>query len=501
MTGVPQPAALLRLWLVAGAILMAIVIALSDSFAAMLRLWIEIDNFNHCLLIAPISGWLIWRQRDALSRIAPSVSYAGLAAVALAAVIWTLGATANLAVVQNFAAVGLIPLSVWAVLGSPVARTIMFPLGYLFFLVPFGDFLVPPLMDFTADMTVLAVRASGVAVYRDGLYLEIPNGSFRVIEACSGIRMLIAAVAVGALIAYLNFRSFARRAVFMIGVFALAIVANWVRAYSVVMVAHFSGMELIADHVWLGYVVFGIVIVILLALGARYSDLGAGQADVPAVDADARPPARTAAGGTLVAAVVIIGLVVLAPATATVLATRAAAVTHPTSVPLPTATGTWSGPDSWREDWSPRFRGDTATRSGSYRDRDGASAVEVYMIWYRTLSSESELINEDNRMFDRDRWLLLGEQTGAVALPAGGSLPYVETEILGTDDVKRLIRHWYVIDGRPARNRLAIKLRELRNALLGRPVPTGVVAVSIRFDGETATARRTLDEFIADTFR
>ncbi len=500
MTGMPQSPVLLRLWLVAGAILIAIVIALSDSFAAMLRLWVEIDNFNHCLLIAPISGWLIWRQRDVLRGVEPAVSYAGLAGVTLAAGVWTLGATANIAVVQNFAAVGLIPLSIWAVLGTPVARTIMFPLGYLFFLVPFGDFLVPPLMDFTADMTVLAVRASGVAVYRDGLYLEIPNGSFRVIEACSGIRMLMAAVAVGALIAYLNFRSLTRRTVFMVGVVALAIVANWVRAYAVVMVAHYSGMELIADHVWLGYVVFGIVIMILLALAARYSDLGAEDAAVEDGNADVESVARpVAAGKMLIAASAIIGIVVLAPATATVLTTRAAAVTNPTSVPLPAATGTWSGPGSWREDWSPRFRGDTVIRSGSYSG--ATSAIEVYMIWYRTLSSESELINEDNRLFDRDRWLLLGEQTGIVALPASGSLPYVETEIIGTDDVKRLIRHWYVIDGRPVRNRLVIKLRELRNALLSRPVPTGVVAVSVRFDGDTATARRKLDEFMADVFR
>ena len=41
----------------------------------------------------------------------------------------------------------------------------MFPLGFLFFAVPFGDFLLPVLMQWTADFTVLALRATGIPVY------------------------------------------------------------------------------------------------------------------------------------------------------------------------------------------------------------------------------------------------------------------------------------------------------------------------------------------------
>ncbi|TNY03004.1 archaeosortase/exosortase family protein, partial [Escherichia coli] len=70
-------------------------------------------------------------------------------------------------------------------------RRIAFPLGFLFFAVPFGDFLTPWLMERTADFTVVALRASGIPVFREGLEFIIPSGSWSVVQACSGIRYLM----------------------------------------------------------------------------------------------------------------------------------------------------------------------------------------------------------------------------------------------------------------------------------------------------------------------
>ena len=82
-----------------------------------------------------------------------------------------------------------------------------FPLGFLFFAVPIGDFMLPQLMEWTADFTVLALRLSGVPVYREGLQFIIPSGAWSVVEACSGIRYMIASVTVGCLFAYLSYRA------------------------------------------------------------------------------------------------------------------------------------------------------------------------------------------------------------------------------------------------------------------------------------------------------
>lgn len=496
MTGPDRPHNTRRLWLLAGIVIVSVVIALQDSFAAMLRLWLEIDHFNHCLLIAPVSIWLIWRQRHVLAGITPGVSWAGLSVFVVVAGLWILGETGDIAVLQDFAAVGLIPLTVWVLFGTPTARAILFPLGYLFFLVPFGAFLIPQLMAFTADMTVAAVRASGVSIYHDGLYFAIPRGSFRIIEACSGIRMLMAGIAVGTLFAYLNFRSWWRRIVFISCVFVLAIIANWVRAYIVVMMAHISGMEVIADHVWLGYVIFAILIVIMLWGGWRFSDID-GDAGVQQVSGGPAKPAAFVT--TLVAASVIVVAVTSAPMFAATMMERAARTIEQPVATLPSGVDGWSGPVDPAADWFPVFFGDTTTAAGRYSG--SAAAVDMFVISYRSLSPQSELINETNRVFDPGRWMLVRETTGTAVDANGASLAYAETEIYEFGKTRRLIRHWYVVDGRPFRNRVAVKLIELGNILRGRPTAAGVIAISTPVYGDTQQAGRVLDAFIAAAVR
>ena len=86
-------------------------------------------------------------------------------------------------------------------MGLEVARTIAFPLAFTLMAVPIGEFLLPNLMNQTADFTVAALRLTGVPVYREGLYFTVPTGRWSVVEACSGLRYLIASLTLGLLFA------------------------------------------------------------------------------------------------------------------------------------------------------------------------------------------------------------------------------------------------------------------------------------------------------------
>jgi exosortase len=81
----------------------------------------------------------------------------------------------------------------------------------LLFAVPFGEAFRPRLMDWTADSTVGALRLTGIPVYREGRYFAIPTGHWSVVEACSGLRYLIASITVGALYAYLTYQRWWKR--------------------------------------------------------------------------------------------------------------------------------------------------------------------------------------------------------------------------------------------------------------------------------------------------
>lgn len=255
--------------------LLWIVFLYRDTGISMVQIWSRSDTFAHGFLVVPIVLWLVWRKRGSLLALTPEPMLGALPLVALAGVVWLLGELAAINSVTQLAFVALLDLAVLLVLGPSIARVILFPLGFLFFAVPIGEFLLPQLMQWTADFTVLALRLSGVPVYREGLNFVIPTGRWSVVEACSGVRYLIASVTVGALYAYLNYQSARRRILFVIVSLVVPVLANWMRAYMIVMLGHFSNNKVATgvDHLVYGWIFFGIVILTVFVVGSRWSEL------------------------------------------------------------------------------------------------------------------------------------------------------------------------------------------------------------------------------------
>ena len=205
----------------------------SDTGLAMVSIWERSGTFTHAFLVPPITLWLVWRQRSVLAGQIPQPSFGVLLLVAAAAMAWLLGELVAVNSVTQLALVSMLVLAVPAVLGRSVARLLLFPLGFLFFAVPIGEFVMPQLMEWTASYTVIALRLSGIPVYREGLQFVIPSGNWSVVEACSGVRYLIASFMVGTLFAYLNYRSTKRRLIFAAVSIVVPVIANWLRAYMI----------------------------------------------------------------------------------------------------------------------------------------------------------------------------------------------------------------------------------------------------------------------------
>jgi len=272
-------------------VLVAVLIAYRDTAASMVSIWSRSETFAHAFLVPPIALWLIWRQRHTLATMEPRACAWMLLPIAGLALCWLLGELASVNSLTQFAMTGMLVLAVPAVIGLRMTNVILFPLGFLFFAVPIGEFLLPQLMDWTADFTVLALRGSGIPVFREGNRIAIPSGSWMIVEACSGVRYLIASLMVGTLFAYLQYRSARRRWAFVGIAILVPIVANWVRAYLIVMMGHLSGNRLAAgvDHLIYGWLFFGVVIGLMFVLGMWWHE------PAQAVDA-ADPCARTARG-------------------------------------------------------------------------------------------------------------------------------------------------------------------------------------------------------------
>ena len=251
-----------------------LLICYRDTALSMVAIWERANTYTHCFFIVPISLWLIWEKRAFLSTLPPSPNNMGLLAIALCGAFWFVSNTVDVLVTQQLALIGMLITGIWALLGNTITKAILFPLLYLFFCVPIGDSLITPLMKYTAFFTVWSIKLTGIPVYQEGLTLQLPSGTWEVIEACSGIRYLIASICLGTLFAFLNYTSPVKRLVFFLFSIFIPILANGIRAFLIVILGHKSNLEFAAgnDHLLIGWVFYGLVIFILFAVGMIWRD-------------------------------------------------------------------------------------------------------------------------------------------------------------------------------------------------------------------------------------
>ncbi len=245
-----------------------------DTWASIEATWDRSKTFTHGYIIAPISIWLIWSKRHKLKTLHPSPYWPAIIAIIASGLLWLAANLINVLVVQQYAVVLMLIASYWLVLGTEITKKIIFPLGFLLLMVPVGESLIPPLMEYTATFTVAMLRLTGLSVYREGMNFSLTSGSWSVVEACSGINYLIASITLGLVYAYITYTSFWKRAIFFIVSIIVPIIANGFRAYMIVMIGHLSGMKLAVgvDHILYGAVFFGIVIMLLFYIGSFWKD-------------------------------------------------------------------------------------------------------------------------------------------------------------------------------------------------------------------------------------
>lgn len=468
-----------------GACWLCLLLLYRADVAAMVSLWLDSATFTYGFLVAPGAAYLAWQRREALRRAAPRPCWPLATGLLAASMIWMLGELSSLQAARQIAFVAMLGGSLWLIAGTAVARVLAWPLLFLFFLVPEGEFLIPRLMDWTADFTAAAARASGIPVFREGMQLMIPAGSFRIIEACSGVRFLLTSVALGFFMAGAVFRDWRRRAILLAVSAILPVLANGLRAYGIVLLGHLSDMRLVADHVLIGQVFFSAICFLVCWLAIRYSDLDAltvMPVSASRIDLDRRSRSgSTAAAAVLAIAVGWLGPV-LAPGMQNRLAERPAGPLPGLPAAIPGSALASPPAGAWR----PEFTGATSEIARRYAD------VDVYAFIYAQESEGAELVNARNTLFDREQFRRIRAQRN---LRHSSGLRFNQLEIRGVGGA-RLLRYWYLLDDEVLPRPEAAKLRAL-SQLFETYRPAGsLIALGVRFDGDIASAERRLDRFL-----
>ena len=234
--------------------------------------WWNIDTYSHILLILPILAWLVWIRRDEVARVEARGWWPGFLWCLLGLAICFVGRSADVNLIAQLGVIVAFQGATFGILGLRVGLILAFPLAYMFFLVPFGDEIIPPLQYVTAEISTALTRFSGVETVADGIHIDTPAGLFIVAEECSGVKFLVAMVALGVLVAYSCFASWKRRILFLLACVIVPIVANGIRAWATIFIAQYVGAEAAGsfDHIVYGWFFFGIVIALVLGVAWRW---------------------------------------------------------------------------------------------------------------------------------------------------------------------------------------------------------------------------------------
>lgn len=471
--------------------------------ASMERVWRGSDTFQHSYIIPFVLVYLVWEYRGRLAHVQPEISWWGVAAMFIASMGWLAGHVAGVQLVMQLGLVGMIQGFILAVFGWRVLWVMLFPVAFMIFLVPMGEFMVPILQQWTAAFSVWSLELIGLPVTTDGLFIYVDGGTtdysrFHVAKECSGIRYLTAMFQVGLLAAALFFKSWPRRITAVLMAIAVPIIANWLRALGIILLVYYTEGEYGqgVDHIIYGFWFFLFVLIIYLAACWFFADPLDPQEEP-------RPLPKEPLGRAGLASLILLAAGATAAAGAGPLyaaATTPAVYADAASVTAPPAPQGWRTSDYSGIDWRPDFK--NADGEVHQRYSNGPDMVDLFIGVYTHQRQGAELINSSNSLAG-DLWerrtagrfdLTIDGQT--LAVPVDRILRPALSGWGASSMRERAVAYWYWVDGQLVTNPLQAKLLAARARLLGGEQASAVIAVATDYKGDKDTARPVIQTFI-----
>lgn len=413
---------------------LAYVLLYGPTWLDMERVWSSSATYNHCYLIIPISLYFFFRAKQQPAHCQYNFGLGlPILALVLSQLLWLASFAADIALFMHFAAVITLQALIWLLLGNDTSRKHLFAIAYLLFLVPFGDELSPMLQNITADLTVFMLQLVNIPVYREGLYLATPVGLFEVAEACSGLRFLIASLAISVVFGYLQFNKLYKQISFVAFMAVLSILANGVRAFMLVYIGEKTEMRFGfgADHYLYGWLFFGLVLLAGFWLGARFSDPA-----LPLTQNIRHSFVLPRHAGILTAAAAALVL--------TLSYRLSVDISHPpaTAATLPLPVNATLVKQS---NWGIRFEHSLA--QNHLQD----SNIEYFAAYYANKQQQGKLISWQNNLFDKQMW-----QVQRRINVSGGAV----LQLKSLANQQRTLLFWYQVGEHKSVSTLEIKIRQ-----------------------------------------
>jgi exosortase len=169
--------------------------------------WSEDPQYSHGYLVPAFALYLLWMRRDQLMRRTPSVNGLGLGLLGLAAALRLGGAYYSY---EYFDQISLLPCcaGLFLLAGSWPALSWSWPaVAFLAFMIPLPDVvsvaMSAPMQSFATAVSTFALQVMGRPAIAEGNVILLNDIELGIVEACSGLRMLVVFFALSSAVAML----------------------------------------------------------------------------------------------------------------------------------------------------------------------------------------------------------------------------------------------------------------------------------------------------------
>jgi exosortase D (VPLPA-CTERM-specific) len=205
----------------------------AQTIRGLFNLWLQDGDYSYAFAIPFITGYLIWKSKPVLNTIRIRPNWLGGIFFFILLIISMYGILGS----SPSAVRPAMPLILLGIIlfcyGTEVFRVLAFPLTLLIFMIPlptvFQTRIGVPLQTVSTGVGEFILRLLGVSVFVEGNIIDLGIIQLQVVEACSGLRYILALLALGVVFVYFFERIRWKQIVLVLSTIPTAILSNALR--------------------------------------------------------------------------------------------------------------------------------------------------------------------------------------------------------------------------------------------------------------------------------
>ena len=474
-------------------IILILIINYYSIIQRLINYLISNDDYSYGLLIPLVSAYIIYLKWPQLQKMEMRPSWWGMLVLVgglSLAIIGELAADLYIPRLSFVVSLGgmLILLGGWSLL-----RLLLFPLLLLILMVPLPELvtnkLTLPLQLISSQLATLFLQLLGIPVHRQGNIIDLGVRQMQVVDACSGLRYILALLALGVIFCYFYQRRPWKIIVLLLILIPATIVANALR------VAGMGLWPVLLEgfwHLFSGWLIFLFCFLVLAVVNYLLNWLSPQEIkEVPVAPAatPAETPEGTAPAGLWLKAAAAVALLILFIP----LSQRAgSAPPFPLKQGLenfPLTIGPWQGRHVYID---PEMV--AATKSSAHLNAEyanpGVGTVGLWMAYYETQKKAGAFVHSPKGCFLASGWQIQDTQVIEIAPQKP-----VNWMIANYGDEQLLVYYWFLQRGRWLASETQNKLYMAYDGMLRRRTDGALIRLITPIRGNLPAAQDRLTAF------